>query len=61
MILATKRKDVSQPDAKIMAQIQALKEMYGIKNRPWNCCYKISCQSKILVANARKVSGCIKL
>ena len=31
MILATKRKNVSQPDAKIMAQIQALKEMYGIK------------------------------
>lgn len=31
MILATKRKNVTQPDAKIMAQIQALKEMYGIK------------------------------
>lgn len=33
MILATKRKDVTQPDAKIMAQIQALKEMYGIKKQ----------------------------
>ncbi|MCG5227332.1 class I SAM-dependent methyltransferase [Acinetobacter pittii] len=33
MILATKRKNVSQPDAKIMAQIQALKEMYGIKKQ----------------------------
>ena len=31
MILATKRKNVTQPDTKIMAQIQALKEMYGIK------------------------------
>lgn len=61
MILATKRKNVTQPDAKIMAQIQALKEMYGIKNRHWNCYYKISCRSKILAANARKVSGCIKL
>ena len=61
MILATKRKNVSQPDAKIMAQIQALKEMYGIKNKRWNCCYKISCRSKILAASARKVNGCIKL
>lgn len=33
MILATKRKDVTQPDAKIMAQIQALKDMYGIKKQ----------------------------
>ncbi len=33
MILATKRKNVTQPDAKIMAQIQALKEMYGIKKQ----------------------------
>jgi len=33
MILATKRKNVSEPDAKIMAQIQALKEMYGIKKQ----------------------------
>jgi len=33
MILATKRKDVTQPDAKIMAQIQALKEMYGIQKQ----------------------------
>jgi len=33
MILATKRKDVTQPDAKIMAQIQALKEIYGIKKQ----------------------------
>ncbi|OBA10200.1 methyltransferase [Acinetobacter calcoaceticus] len=33
MILATKRKNVSQPDAKIMSQIQALKEMYGIKKQ----------------------------
>lgn len=30
---ATKRKNVTQPDAKIMAQIQALKEMYGIKKQ----------------------------
>ena len=43
MILATKRKNVTQPDTKIMAQIQALKEMYGIKNRLWNCYYKTSC------------------
>lgn len=33
MILATKRKNVSQPDAKIMAQIQALKAMYGIEKQ----------------------------
>ena len=33
MILATKRKNVSQSDAKIMAQIQALKEMYGVKKQ----------------------------
>ncbi|KZA18274.1 methyltransferase [Acinetobacter baumannii] len=33
MILATKRKNVTQPDVKIMAQIQALKEMYGIKKQ----------------------------
>ncbi|MGE8644997.1 class I SAM-dependent methyltransferase [Acinetobacter vivianii] len=31
MILATKRKDIQQPDAKIMQQIQALKAMYGIE------------------------------
>ncbi|WP_445403856.1 class I SAM-dependent methyltransferase [Acinetobacter vivianii] len=31
MILATKRKDILQPDAKIMQQIQALKAMYGIE------------------------------
>ncbi|MCI3879194.1 MULTISPECIES: class I SAM-dependent methyltransferase [Acinetobacter] len=33
MILATKRKDVQQPDAKIMQQIQALKTMYGIEKQ----------------------------
>ncbi len=33
MILATKRKHVSQPDAEIMAQIQALKAMYGIQKQ----------------------------
>lgn len=31
MILATKRKDYTQPDESVLAQIQALKEMYGIK------------------------------
>jgi len=31
MILATKHKDIQQPDAKIMQQIQALKAMYGIE------------------------------
>ena len=33
MILATKRKDILQPDAKIMQQIQALKAMYGIEKQ----------------------------
>jgi len=33
MILATKRKDIQQPDEKIMLQIQALKEMYGIQKQ----------------------------
>ncbi|MCU4578167.1 SAM-dependent methyltransferase [Acinetobacter courvalinii] len=33
MILATKRKDIQQPDAKIMQQIQALKAMYGIEKQ----------------------------
>lgn len=33
MILATKRKDIQQPDANIMQQIQALKEMYGIQKQ----------------------------
>ena len=33
MILATKRKDIQQPDEKIMQQIQALKEMYGIQKQ----------------------------
>ncbi|MCR4529947.1 class I SAM-dependent methyltransferase [Acinetobacter venetianus] len=33
MILATKRKDIQQPDTKIMQQIQALKEMYGIQKQ----------------------------
>ncbi|RBA39634.1 MULTISPECIES: class I SAM-dependent methyltransferase [Acinetobacter] len=33
MILATKRKDVQQPDPKIMQQIQALKQMYGIQKQ----------------------------
>ena len=33
MILATKRKEIQQPDPKIMQQIQALKEMYGIKKQ----------------------------
>ena len=31
MILATKRKDFEHPDAVVLAQIQALKEMYGIQ------------------------------
>ncbi|WP_312585281.1 SAM-dependent methyltransferase [Acinetobacter sp.] len=31
MILATKRKDYQQPDQSVLAQIQALKEMYGIQ------------------------------
>ncbi|MCO8042650.1 SAM-dependent methyltransferase [Acinetobacter bohemicus] len=31
MILATKRKDYTQPDQAVLAQIQALKEMYGIQ------------------------------
>lgn len=31
MILATKRKDYTAPDQAVLAQIQALKEMYGIK------------------------------
>lgn len=33
MILATRRKDVQQPDPKIMQQIQALKQMYGIQKQ----------------------------
>ncbi len=33
MILATKRKNVQQPDPKIMQQIQALKTMYGIEKQ----------------------------
>lgn len=31
MILATKRKDYIEPDQAVLAQIQALKEMYGIR------------------------------
>ena len=31
MILATKRKDFTEPDQTVLAQIQALKEMYGIQ------------------------------
>ena len=31
MILATKRKDYTQPDPAILAQIHALKNMYGIQ------------------------------
>ena len=31
MILATKRKDFSEPDAEVIAQIQDLKKMYGIQ------------------------------
>ena len=31
MILATKRKDITEPDQTVLAQIQALKEMYGIE------------------------------
>lgn len=31
MILATKRKDMSAPDAEVIAQIQALKQHYGIE------------------------------
>ena len=33
MILATKRKDIQQPDPNIMQQIQALKAMYGIEKQ----------------------------
>lgn len=33
MILATKRKNVQQPDPKIMQQVQALKTMYGIEKQ----------------------------
>ena len=33
MILATKRKDIDQPDPKILEQIQALKQMYGIEKQ----------------------------
>ena len=33
MILATKRKDFSQPDVEVLAQIQALKTMYGIQKQ----------------------------
>ncbi|WP_151981177.1 class I SAM-dependent methyltransferase [Acinetobacter guerrae] len=33
MILATKRKDIDQPDAQILGQIQALKQMYGIEKQ----------------------------
>ncbi|MGJ8756822.1 class I SAM-dependent methyltransferase [Acinetobacter sp. HC8-3S] len=33
MILATKSKDIQRPDEKIMQQIQALKEMYGIQKQ----------------------------
>ncbi|OTG63177.1 class I SAM-dependent methyltransferase [Acinetobacter silvestris] len=31
MILATKKKDIPQPDAEILAQVKALKDMYGIQ------------------------------
>ena len=33
MILATKRKDFTEPDQAVLAQIQALKEMYGIQKQ----------------------------
>ena len=33
MILATKRKNIKQPDAQILQQIQALKQMYGINKQ----------------------------
>ncbi|WP_130802398.1 class I SAM-dependent methyltransferase [Acinetobacter ihumii] len=33
MILATKRKEIDQPDAQILQQIQALKQMYGIEKQ----------------------------
>ena len=33
MILAIKRKQLDQPDPKIMAQIEALKAMYGIEKQ----------------------------
>ncbi|RZG72283.1 class I SAM-dependent methyltransferase [Acinetobacter sp. WCHAc060025] len=33
MILATKRKDFTEPDQTVLAQIQALKEMYGIQKQ----------------------------
>lgn len=47
MILATKRKNVTQPDAKIMAQIQALKEMYGIKKQT----LELLLQDQLLIEN----------
>ena len=31
MILATKRQDYQAPDQQVLAQIQALKQMYGIQ------------------------------
>ncbi|OTG80037.1 class I SAM-dependent methyltransferase [Acinetobacter sp. ANC 4648] len=31
MILATKKQDIQQPDAEILAQVKALKDMYGIQ------------------------------
>jgi len=33
MILATKRKDIDQPDVQVLQQIQALKQMYGIEKQ----------------------------
>ena len=33
MILAVRRKEVTEPDTKIMAQIEALKQMYGIQQQ----------------------------
>ena len=33
MILATKRKEIDQPDVQVLQQIQALKQMYGIEKQ----------------------------
>jgi len=33
MNLATKRKDIDQPDVQVLQQIQALKQMYGVEKQ----------------------------
>ncbi|WP_340600906.1 class I SAM-dependent methyltransferase [Acinetobacter sp. HZNU-JH01] len=47
MILATKRKDIQQPDAKILQQIQALKTMYGIQKQS----LELLLQDQMLIEN----------